>query len=131
MSAKLNPNSPMPESTRPDASVPGSVSKSIDAKPSFTDQRREHATTESREESFAEVALRLGGASDDEARRTGAVDAADDQVEDLFAPQYQTANSPAHRAVWDRHVPTELFQYQPDIQQHLSTAPLSQAILVG
>ena len=68
-----------------------------------------------RKESFAEVALRLGGASDDEARRTGAVDTADDQVEDLFAPQYQTANSPAHRAVWDSHVSTELFRCHADI----------------
>ncbi len=61
-------------------------------------------------ESFAEVALRLGGASEDEARRTGVLDSADDQVEDLFAPQYQTVNSPAHRAVWDKEVPTSLFQ---------------------
>lgn len=61
-------------------------------------------------ESFAEVALRLGGASEDEARRTGVLDSADDQVEDLFAPEYQTVNSPAHRAVWDKEVPTELFQ---------------------
>ena len=60
-------------------------------------------------ESFAEVALRLGGASEDEAKRTGVLDSADDQVEDLFAPQYQTVNSPAHRAIWDRLVPTELF----------------------
>ncbi|QDT12548.1 acyl-CoA dehydrogenase family protein [Stieleria marina] len=61
------------------------------------------------EESFAEVALRLGGASDDEAKRTGVVDTADDQVEALFAPQYKTVNSPVHRAVWDSKVPTELF----------------------
>ena len=61
-------------------------------------------------ESFAEVALRLGGASAEEARRTGVLDTADDQVEDLFAPQYQTAQSPAHRAIWDTKVPTELFQ---------------------
>ncbi|NND98102.1 MAG: acyl-CoA dehydrogenase family protein [Pirellulaceae bacterium] len=61
------------------------------------------------EESFAEVALRLGGASADEAKRTGAVDAADDQVEDLFAEQYKTVNSPVHRAVWDTEIPTELF----------------------
>ena len=54
------------------------------------------------EASFAETALKLGGKSDDEARRTGAIDTADDQVEQLFAPQYQTANSPVHRAVWDR-----------------------------
>jgi alkylation response protein AidB-like acyl-CoA dehydrogenase len=66
-------------------------------------------------ESFAEVALRFGGASADEARRTGAVDTADDQVENLFAPQYQTASSPVHRAIWDRHAPTELFQCRAEI----------------
>ncbi len=60
-------------------------------------------------ESFAEVALRLGGASADEAKRTGVVDTADDQVESLFAAQYKTVNSPIHRAVWDSSVPTELF----------------------
>jgi alkylation response protein AidB-like acyl-CoA dehydrogenase len=65
--------------------------------------------------SFAETALALGGKSADEARRTGAIDTADDQVEALFAPQYQTVNSPAHRAVWDRGVPVELFQSQSPI----------------
>src|SRR5262249_7746116 len=60
--------------------------------------------------SFAETALALGGKSADEARRTGAIDTADDQVEALFAPEYQTVNSPAHRAVWDRGVPVELFE---------------------
>src|SRR6476620_6995062 len=72
--------------------------------------------------SFAETALALGGKSADEARRTGAIDAADDQVEALFAPQYQTVNSPAHRAVWDRGVPVDLFMSEspktpPDVQQ--------------
>src|SRR5690349_17446637 len=66
-----------------------------------------------RETSFAETALKLGGKSEDEARRTGAIDRADDQVEALFAPQKQTANSPVHRAVWDRAVPTELFDLTP------------------
>jgi alkylation response protein AidB-like acyl-CoA dehydrogenase len=61
------------------------------------------------ETSFAETALKLGGKSDEEARRTGAIDRADDQVERLFQPQYQTVNSPVHRAVWDRGVPVELF----------------------
>ena len=65
------------------------------------------------EASFAETALKLGGKSDDEARRTGAIDKADDQVEALFAPQYQTVNSPAHCAVWNRGVPVELFQSEP------------------
>lgn len=66
-------------------------------------------------ESFAEVALRLGGASADEARRTGVLDSADDQVEDLFAPQYQTVQSPVHRAIWDARVPTELFYCPVDM----------------
>jgi alkylation response protein AidB-like acyl-CoA dehydrogenase len=60
--------------------------------------------------SFAETALKLGGKSAEEARRTGAVDRADDQVEALFAPQYQTVNSPVHRAIWDRYVAVDLFQ---------------------
>jgi alkylation response protein AidB-like acyl-CoA dehydrogenase len=77
--------------------------------------------------SFAETALKLGGKSDDEARRTGAIDAADDQVERLFAPAYQTANSPAHRAVWDRGVPVELFQSQsvatpPDVKEAMDAS---------
>jgi len=65
------------------------------------------------ETSFAETALKLGGKSDDEARRTGAIDKADDQVEAMFAPQYQTVNSPSHRAVWDRGVPAEEFASTP------------------
>ncbi len=65
------------------------------------------------EASFAETALKLGGKSDDEARRTGAIDKADDQVEALFAPQYQTVHSPAHRAIWDRRVPAEEFVSRP------------------
>jgi len=74
------------------------------------------------ERSFAETALTLGGKSADEARRTGAIDTADDQVEALFAPEYQTVNSPAHRAVWDRGVPVGLFksapvQTPPDVQR--------------
>ncbi len=65
------------------------------------------------EASFAETALKLGGKSDDEARRTGAIDKADDQVEALFAPQYQTVHSPIHRAVWERDLPVDLFVSKP------------------
>src|SRR5262249_3325607 len=70
------------------------------------------ATAPDQQQSFAETALKLGGKSEEEARRTGAIDRADDQVEALFAPQYQTTASPAHRAVWDRSVPVELFASQ-------------------
>ena len=66
-------------------------------------------TTDAQEVSFAETALRLGGKSDDEAKRTGAIDTADDQVDQLFKPQYQTINSPVHRAIWDKGVPIDLF----------------------
>jgi alkylation response protein AidB-like acyl-CoA dehydrogenase len=59
--------------------------------------------------SFAETAMRLGGKTEEEAKRTGAVDTADDQVEALFAPRYKTANSPVHRAVWDNVTPLDLF----------------------
>jgi alkylation response protein AidB-like acyl-CoA dehydrogenase len=66
-------------------------------------------TAKERQPSFAETAMRLGGKSDEEARRLGAVDKADEQVESLFAPQYQTVNSPVHKAVWDGKVPLDLF----------------------
>jgi len=59
--------------------------------------------------SFAETAMRLGGKTEEEATRTGAVDKADDQVEAMFAPQYKTVNSPIHKAVWEHEVPIQLF----------------------
>jgi hypothetical protein len=62
---------------------------------------------------FAEEALRLGGKGDEEVRRMGAVDSADDQVEQLFAARYQTSNSPIHRAVWERPIPVDLFTASP------------------
>ena len=72
--------------------------------------------------SFAETALKLGGKSEDEARRTGAIDKADEQVETLFAPRYQTTSSPIHRAVWERALPVDLFVSQspttpPEVQR--------------
>jgi alkylation response protein AidB-like acyl-CoA dehydrogenase len=70
-------------------------------------------TAPDREASFAETALRLGGKTEEEARRTGALDKADDQVEALFKPQYQTVNSPIHKAVWDGRAPLDLFSPPP------------------
>ena len=80
---------------------------------SRTDNNTTTQADELPQESFAETALKLGGKSEDEARRTGAIDSADDNVEQLFKAQYQTVNSPAHRAVWDRGLPVELFQSTP------------------
>ena len=69
--------------------------------------------TQREQQSFAETALRLGGKTEEEARRMGAVDKADEQVESLFSPQYQTVNSPVHKAVWDGQVPLSLFAPPP------------------
>src|SRR4029077_9989008 len=87
-------------------SRPTQDSEISDLKSHITDSSQDGA-------SFAETALRLGGKSDEEARRTGAIDKADEQVEALFAARFQTASSPVHRAVWDRGLPIELFLAQP------------------
>lgn len=71
------------------------------------------SAAESEGRTFVETALELSGKSALEAKKTGAIDRADDQVEALFAPKYQTNRSPAHRAVWDRGVPVELFLPEP------------------
>ena len=63
----------------------------------------------SEKETFVETALKLGGKSEEEARTTGAIDRADDQVEELFAKKYQTAGSPAHLAIWGQEFPVDLF----------------------
>jgi alkylation response protein AidB-like acyl-CoA dehydrogenase len=60
-------------------------------------------------DTFVETALKLSGKSAEEARTTGALDRADEQVETLFAPKYQTTGSPIHRAVWDAELPGDLF----------------------
>ena len=62
---------------------------------------------------FVEIALTLGGKSQEEASKTGTLDRADEQVEAMFAGRYQTANSPAHRAIWDHNLPVELFRPEP------------------
>ncbi|MBS0263963.1 MAG: acyl-CoA/acyl-ACP dehydrogenase [Planctomycetes bacterium] len=65
------------------------------------------------QETFVETVLKMSGKSAEEARTTGALDRADDQVEKLFAPKYQTTGSPVHRAVWDRQLPGDLFVAKP------------------
>ncbi len=69
--------------------------------------------TDREKQSFAETAMRLGGKSEEEARRMGAMDKADEQVEKLYAQRLQTASSPVHRAIWDGKTPVELFSPPP------------------
>ena len=73
-------------------------------------------------QTFVETALKLGGKSEEEARKTGSLDRADEQVEALFARPYQTAHSPVHRAVWDHKVPIELFSPSPPASGWSSTS---------
>lgn len=74
------------------------------------------------ETSFAAEALRWGGKSDEEVSRTGAVDAADEQIDALFAARYGTVNSPVHRAVWERSLPADLFGFARAPQPHSAAA---------
>ncbi|HEY9684676.1 MAG TPA: acyl-CoA dehydrogenase family protein [Oculatellaceae cyanobacterium] len=78
--------------------------------------------------SFAETALRLGGKSEEEAARTGAMDRADDQVESMFAPQYKTVNSPIHKAVWESKVPIDLFKTPKVTQDQLTLPAMTKSI---
>jgi alkylation response protein AidB-like acyl-CoA dehydrogenase len=78
--------------------------------------------------SFAETALRLGGKSDEEASRTGAMDKADDQVESMFAPEYKTINSPIHKAVWENSVPINLFKTPKATQEDLTLPAMNKSI---
>ncbi len=96
-------------STNQNEAAVGQPAAAANGKPHSTSTRASKPSANNGHESFAEVALRLGGASKDEARRTGVVDTADDQVESLYAAQYKTANSPIHRAVWESKVSTDLF----------------------
>jgi alkylation response protein AidB-like acyl-CoA dehydrogenase len=79
-------------------------------------------------QTFVETALKLGGKSEEEARTTGSLDRADDQVEALFAARYQTANSPIHRAVWDHRVPIDLFLAPPSRTTPESERTMSEAL---
>ena len=94
---------------RSDPSIPESPTDTVDM-------------GEPTETNFVETALVLGGKSLDEARTTGAIDRADEQVEALFDPKYQTIGSPVHQATWKRRLPLELFaphdvSHDTDVEQ--------------
>ncbi len=82
----------LPEQVSQPATVPGSSPKS---------------------DNFVETALKLGGKSEEEARTTGTLDRADEQVEGMFAERYRTSHSPVHRAVWEHEFPVDLFRAGP------------------
>lgn len=81
-------------------------------------------------QSFAETAMRLSGKSEEEARRMGAVDKADEQVEAMFSAKYQTAHSPIHKAVWEGKTPLDLFQPPPLPEKHPSDAVMAKSLEV-
>ncbi|MCC7529667.1 MAG: acyl-CoA dehydrogenase family protein [Candidatus Melainabacteria bacterium] len=78
--------------------------------------------------SFAETALRLSGKTEEESRRTGAIDRADDEVESLFAEKYKTSNSPIHKAVWEDKIPFDLFRAEKVPQEKLNLQSMQRSI---
>jgi alkylation response protein AidB-like acyl-CoA dehydrogenase len=85
---------------------------------------------EREKQSFAETALRMSGKTEEEARRTGEMDKADEQVERLFKEKYQTANSPIHRAVWETKVPLDLFAAPTPAASHPSDKTMAASLEV-
>ncbi len=77
---------------------------------------------------FTETALRLGGKSEEEAVRTGAVDLADEQVEAMFAERFKTNASPVHKAVWEDSAPLALFS-SPPLDRDASCLPVMERCL--
>ncbi len=82
-------------------------------KTDLADELKNEMPGDAASDNFVETALKLGGKSDEEASKTGRLDRADEQVEALFAPRYQTSRSPIHRAVWTHDVPVDLFRPEP------------------
>ncbi len=80
--------------------------------------------TEREPDTFVETALKLAGKSAEEARTTGTLDRADEQVEKLFALKYQTTGSPVYRAVWDDELPGDVF-----VAKDRATDPATQAVM--
>jgi alkylation response protein AidB-like acyl-CoA dehydrogenase len=58
-------------------------------------------TPDGQDPNLAEQVLRDSGKSEDEVRRTGAVDRADEDVDGMFDERMRTSNSPLHRMVWN------------------------------
>ncbi|HNG73013.1 MAG TPA: acyl-CoA dehydrogenase family protein [Candidatus Obscuribacter sp.] len=58
---------------------------------------------------LTEEILKKGGKGKDEVEKMGKIDRADEVVEESFDAKFRTANSPVHRAVWDK-TPIELFR---------------------
>jgi len=86
------------------------------------------ASADHEKTSFAEEALRLAGKSEEEIRRLGAMDRADDQTEALFKRNQQTTASPIFRAVWEREVPLDLFVPPPQAATHPADAVMSRSL---
>lgn len=83
-------------------------------------------------QSFAETAMRMGGKSENEARRMGVLDSADERVEEMFDPKYQTAASPVHRAIWDQDFPIDFFTFRdpPRLPSALAADVMEQSLRI-
>jgi alkylation response protein AidB-like acyl-CoA dehydrogenase len=71
--------------------------------------------------SFAETAMELAGKSEEEVKTIGQIDAADDDVEKMFAERHKTINSPIHKAVWGE---LDISQFAPKVSLQDKTGVL-------
>lgn len=76
-------------------------------------QKSDNPKKPGQDPNMTEEVLRQGGKSEEEVRRTGEMDRADDKVEDMFEDKFKTANSPLHKAVWSGRTPISLFRAHP------------------
>src|SRR5713226_2967109 len=83
-----------------------------------------NAERDAEADTFVETTLKLSGKSEEEARTTGTLDRADEQVEKLFATKYQTTGSPVYRAVWEDELPADAF-----VAKERAAEPATQAVM--
>ena len=77
--------------------------------PAAEPEGAQQPTPEAESQSFAETALKLGGKSEEEARRARGDRQGRRPGRGAVRPQYQTSTAPRIGAVWDGQVPVELF----------------------
>jgi alkylation response protein AidB-like acyl-CoA dehydrogenase len=83
---------------------------------------------------LTEDILRQGGATEDEVKRTGTIDRADDDVEAALPPAYRTENSPVHKAFWQKESATRFGTLPPSAEKphgDAALATLNKAIAIA
>lgn len=77
--------------------------------------------TDPKNNNLAEDVLRDAGKSEDEVKRTGEIDRADNETDELYGERGRTSGSPVHRVVWRRaglqHFQANQLEVDPTIEK--------------